>query len=101
MSPEQVRILPIGEEHIDYAYEVKKALAAKGIRVEVDDRNETIGKKIRNAQLEKLPYMLVIGENEMTAGTVAVRSRKEGDMGVMSVADFAAAIGAEIAEKRR
>ena len=101
MSPEQVRILPIGDEHIDYAYSVKAALAAKGIRVEVDDRNETIGKKIRTAQLEKLPYMLVIGENEMTAGTVAVRSRKAGDMGVMRVEDFAAAITAEIAEKRR
>ncbi len=101
MSPEQVRILPIGEEHIDYAYTVKAALSAKGIRVEVDDRNETIGKKIRTAQLEKLPYMLVIGENEMNAGTVAVRSRKEGDMGVMSADDFAAAILSEIAEKRR
>ena len=101
MSPEQVRILPIGDEHIDYAYSVKAALAAKGIRVEVDDRNETIGKKIRTAQLEKLPYMLVIGENEMNAGTVAVRSRKEGDLGVMSVAEFATVIGTEIAEKRR
>ena len=101
MAPEQVRILPIGDEHIDYAYEVKKSLAAAGVRVEVDDRNETIGKKIRNAQLEKLPYMLVIGENEMQADTVAVRSRKDGDKGVMSVADFVAEITAEIAEKRR
>ena len=101
MAPEQVRILPIGDEHIDYAYEVKQALMAKGVRVEVDDRNETIGKKIRNAQLEKLPYMLVIGENEMNDKTVAVRSRREGDKGVMPVEAFADMILDEIKEKRR
>jgi len=71
------------------------------VRVEVDDRNETIGKKIRNAQLEKLPYMLVIGENEMNDKTVAVRSRREGDQGVMAVDAFAAMILDEIKEKRR
>ena len=71
------------------------------MRVEGDDRNETIGKKIRNAQLEKLPYMLVIGDNEMNEGTVAVRSRKDGDKGVVSVDAFKADILAEIAEKRR
>jgi len=101
MSPEQVRILPIGDEHIDYAYEVKKQLAAKGLRVEVDDRNETIGKKIRNTQLEKVPYMLVIGDNEMNADTVAVRSRRDGDKGAQSVDAFLADILVEIAEKRR
>ena len=101
MAPVQVKVLPIGDEHIDYAYEVKKALEAKGVRVEVDDRNETIGKKIRNAQLEKLPYMLVIGENEMNDKTVAVRSRKEGDKGVMPVDAFLADLLQEIAEKRR
>ena len=101
MAPVQVKILPIGDEHIDYAYEIKKSLEADGIRVEVDDRNETIGKKIRNAQLEKLPYMLVIGDNEMNEGTVAVRSRKDGDKGVVSVDAFRADILAEIAEKRR
>jgi threonyl-tRNA synthetase len=101
MAPEQVRILPIGDEHADYAYSVKAKLMAAGIRVEVDDRNETIGKKIRNAQLEKLPYMLVIGENEMNAGTVAVRSRRDGDKGVMSVEAFLADIKTEIDEKRR
>ena len=101
MAPEQVRILPIGDEHADYAYAVKAKLMAAGIRVEVDDRNETIGKKIRNAQLEKLPYMLVVGENEMAAGTVAVRSRRDGDKGVMSVEAFLADIKTEIDEKRR
>ncbi len=101
MAPVQVKVLPIGDEHIDYAYELKKALEQDGIRVEVDDRNETIGKKIRNAQLEKLPYMLVIGDNEMNDKTVAVRSRKDGDKGVMSLDAFKADILAEIKEKRR
>ncbi len=101
MAPVQVKVLPIGDEHIDYAYKVKKALEAAGVRVEVDDRNETIGKKIRNAQLEKLPYMLVIGDNEMNEGTVAVRSRREGDKGVMGVDAFLAELLREIAEKRR
>jgi threonyl-tRNA synthetase len=72
-----------------------------GVRVEIDDRNETIGKKIRNAQLEKLPYMLVVGDNEMNDQTVAVRSRKEGDKGVMSVDAFCQEILCEIAQKRR
>ena len=101
MAPVQVKILPIGDEHIDYAYSIKRELETVGIRVEVDDRNETIGKKIRNAQLEKLPYMLVIGDNEMKDNTVAVRSRKEGDKGVQSVDAFKADILCEIAEKRR
>ena len=65
-------------------------LEKQGIRVSVDDRNEKIGYKIRAAQMEKIPYMLVIGEKEMTEGTVAVRSRKKGDMGVMSIAEFIA-----------
>ncbi len=101
MAPVQVKVLPIGDEHIDYAYDVKKALEAKGVRVEVDDRNETIGKKIRNAQLEKLPYMLVIGDNEMNDKTVAVRSRKDGDKGVLSVDAFLSELLVEIEEKRR
>ena len=101
MAPEQVRVLPIGDEHIDYAYDVKRKLAAKGVRVEVDDRNETIGKKIRTTQLEKVPYMLVIGDNEMNAGTVAVRSRKEGDKGAVTVDAFLSDLLAEIEEKRK
>ena len=101
MAPVQVKVLPIGDEHIDYGYAVKQKLEKFGVRVEIDDRNETIGKKIRNAQLEKLPYMLVIGDNEMNDQTVAVRSRKEGDKGVMSVDDFCQELLCEIAEKRR
>ncbi|MBE6703014.1 MAG: threonine--tRNA ligase [Ruminococcaceae bacterium] len=101
MAPVQVKVLPIGDEHIDYAYDVKKQLETAGIRVEVDDRNETIGKKIRNAQLEKLPYMLIIGDNEMNEGTVAVRSRKDGDKGTVGVDQFKADLLCEIAERRR
>jgi len=101
MAPEQVRVLPIGDEHMDYAFAVKRELEAAGVRVTVDDRNETIGKKIRGAQLEKVPYMLIIGDNEVAGKTVAVRSRKEGDLGAKSVDAFKTDILAEIAEKRK
>ena len=90
MAPEQIRILPIGDEQADYANDIAQKAQALGMRVTVDARNEKIGYKIRAAQLEKIPYMLVIGEKEMAEGTVAPRSRKSGDMGAMSVADFLA-----------
>ena len=90
MAPEQIRILPIGDEQAEYANEIAQKAQNLGMRVTVDARNEKIGYKIRAAQLDKIPYMLVIGEKEMTDGTVAVRSRKNGDMGVMSAADFIA-----------
>ncbi len=88
IAPTQVKILPIGNEHIDYCYDLKKKMEAAGLRIEVDDRNETIGRKIREAQLDKVPYMLVIGDNEMNEGVLAVRSRKNGDEGKMSVDAF-------------
>jgi threonyl-tRNA synthetase len=90
MAPEQVRILTITDRVNDYAYALEKELTAQGFRVEVDDRNEKIGKKIREGQVEKVPYMLVIGDKEAEAGQVAVRHRAEGDLGVMSKADFSA-----------
>ncbi len=90
MAPEQVRVLPIGAEQEEYARAVRDQLEAVGIRTEVDARNEKIGYKIRAAQLEKVPYMLVIGEKETTEGKVAVRSRKGVDLGAMPVADFVA-----------
>ena len=90
MAPEQIRLMPIGDEQADYARGIARNLEKLGMRVTVDDRNEKIGYKIRAAQLEKIPFMLVIGEKEMNEGTVAVRSRKKGDMGVMSVSDFSA-----------
>ena len=90
MAPEQVRLMPIGDEQYDYAQSIARDMEKLGMRVTVDGRNEKIGYKIRAAQLEKVPYMLVIGEKEMTDGTVAVRSRKKGDLGVMPAAEFVA-----------
>ena len=98
MAPEQVRLMPIGDDQLDYANGVAAEMRKLGMRVTVDARNEKIGYKIRAAQLEKIPYMLVIGEKEMADGTVAVRSRKTGDMGVMSSADFIAFAQKQITE---
>jgi threonyl-tRNA synthetase len=89
LAPTQVKILPIADRHFDYAYDVKKQLEAKGMRVELDDRNEKIGYKIREARLQKVPYMLVIGDSEVESGAVAVRMRGEnGDLGAMPLDDF-------------
>jgi threonyl-tRNA synthetase len=99
LSPVQVKILPIVEKHHDYAMEVKKTLEDKGIRVEVDLRNEKIGYKIREAQLEKAPYMLVIGDKEMDNKSVAVRSRKDGDLGSIEVNSFIEKIVQEVETK--
>ena len=101
LSPVQVKLLPIIDKHHDYAYEVKARLEAKGIRVEVDTRNEKIGYKIREAQLDKTPYMLVIGDKELENGAVAVRSRKEGDLGSMAVQEFIDKIVEEIETKAK
>ena len=101
IAPEQVRFLPIGDDQAEYAKKIAAECAAKGMRVTVDDRNEKIGYKIRAAQLEKIPYMLIIGEKEMNEGTVAVRGRKSGDFGAMSVADFIAFAEEQIKTKAR
>ena len=100
IAPEQIRILPIGDEQAEYAKQIADKCENLGMRVSVDARNEKIGYKIRAAQLEKIPYMLVIGEKEMTEGAVAVRSRKTGDMGAMSVEDFLAFAKEQIDTKR-
>ena len=88
LAPVQVKLLPIADRHLDYIYEVKKALEAKGIRCEVDDRNEKIGYKIREAQMKKIPYMVIAGDKDIENGTVAIRSRKDGDIGAMTPAEF-------------
>ena len=85
LAPVQVKVLAIGEGHVEYANKVKDALEAKHIRVEVDARNEKIGYKIREAQLEKIPYMIIVGDKEAEEKTVSVRSRKEGDLGAMKL----------------
>jgi threonyl-tRNA synthetase len=99
LSPVQVKILPLIEKHHSYALEIKKAFEEKGIRVEVDLRNEKIGYKIREAQLDKVPYMVVLGDKEMENRAVAVRSRKDGDLGAMPVEEFLNRILMEIAQK--
>ena len=99
IAPEQIRILPIGDEQESYAQSLADRLEDAGMRVTVDARNEKIGYKIRAAQLEKIPYMLVIGEKEMSEGSVAVRSRKTGDIGTMPVDEFFAFAKKQIDEK--
>ena len=90
LAPVQVKVLPITDRTLDYANELSAALDAKGFRVEVDDRNEKIGKKIRETTLEKVPYMLVVGDRDMENKTVSVRTRAGEDLGAMSLEDFAA-----------
>lgn len=99
LSPIQVKILPIGERQHIYANEVLNKLKSEDIRCEIDERNEKIGYKIREAQLEKMPYMLVVGDKEVEANTVSVRSRKEGDKGAMSIESFIKNIKEEINNK--
>ena len=96
LAPTQVKLLPIADRHLDYTYEIKRQLESKGMRVELDDRNEKIGYKIREARLQKVPYMLIIGDNEAQNGQVSVRRRGEdGDLGAMSAEDFIAKITEE------
>ncbi len=102
LAPVQIKFLPIADRHLDFAYEVKKKLEAKGIlRIEIDDRSEKLGFKLREAQLEKVPYMVVIGDKDVEASAVSVRSRKAGDMGSMSVDEFVDMIVSEVETKKR
>ena len=101
LAPVQIKLLPIADRHLDYVYEIKKQLEANGIlRVEVDDRSEKLGYKLREAQLEKVPYMLVVGDKDIENNTVSVRSRKEGDKGAMAIDEFIKAVKEEIDTKR-
>ncbi|HHY23784.1 MAG TPA: threonine--tRNA ligase [Clostridiaceae bacterium] len=99
LAPVQVKILTIVEKHHEYALNVQKRLQERDIRVEIDLRNEKIGYKIREAQLEKVPYMLIIGDKEMENDAIAIRSRKEGDLGQMTVDSFINKIINEVNEK--
>ncbi len=101
MAPEQVRFLPVTDRAADYCAEVAGKLKEQGFRVEVDGRNEKIGKKIREAQLEKVPYMLVVGDRDMEAGTVSVRHRSEGDLGAMGLEQFSAMLRQVVDSKER
>ncbi len=100
LSPVQARLIPIADRHNDYAYQVLEQLKEAGLRVEVDDSNERMRAKIRQAQLEKISYMLVVGDREMAEGTVSLRLRTEEDLGPRTVADFVEMAQQAIAEKR-
>ena len=96
LSPVQARVLPIADRHLEYAREVASQLDEAGIRADVDDRTESVGKKIREGELKKVPYMLVVGDQERSDGTVAVRKHREGDLGATPVKEFAASLSAAI-----
>ncbi len=98
LTPDQVAILPISEKYNDYAKSVAKQLDAAGVRPTIDLRNEKIGRKVRDNELKRIPYMLIVGEQEQNDGTVSVRKQGSDERGVMSVADFAAKINGEVAE---
>ncbi len=99
LSPTQVKVMNISENSLDYAKQVKAELDTYNIRVEIDDRNESISKKIREAQLAKIPYMLIVGDKEMAEGTVAVRKRGQGDKGSVKLSNFISDLLKEISNK--
>ena len=99
LAPVQVKLLPIADRHLDYLYDVKKALEAKGVRCEIDDRSEKIGFKIRQAQLEKVPYMLLAGDKDIENNTVSLRTRSGGDKGAMSLDEFVDKLLKEVDDK--
>ena len=101
LAPEQVRFIPIADRHLPFVNEISEKLKAAGIRCTIDDRAEKMGYKIRQAQLEKVPYMIIAGDNEAETKTVSVRSRREGDLGSMSAGDLLDKLLDEIASKKR
>ena len=96
IAPVQVRILPITDAHLEYCNNIKQEMSKHGIRVEVDERNEKIGYKIREAQLQKVPYMIIVGDKEIEENMLAVRSRKDGELGKLKLNDFITKISEEI-----
>jgi len=100
LSPVQVAILPITDRQAAYADELAKGMRKEGLRVSVDQRSEKIGYKIREAQMQKTPYMLVVGDKEMESGLVAVRKRGQGDIGAQSVSEFTNIVKQEIVDKK-
>ena len=99
LNPVQVKVLPVTDRAAQYADQVCKALDQAGFRVEVDHRNEKIGKKIREATMEKVPYMLVVGDRDVENNTVSVRHRTGEDLGAMSLTDFSALLANEVDNK--
>jgi threonyl-tRNA synthetase len=100
LAPVQALVLPIADRHADYAREVTDRLAGAGVRAELDERSESVGRKIRDGELRKAPYMLVVGDREQEHGCVSVRRHREGDLGDATVDEFAARARREIQERR-
>jgi len=100
LAPVQALVLPISDRHVDYAGQVAAELRASGLRVDVDDRTESVGRKIRDGELRKAPYMLILGDKELEAGNVSVRRHGEGDLGALTVAKFAERTAAEVSTRR-
>jgi threonyl-tRNA synthetase len=100
LAPEQVRILPIADRHREYARQVGEALRARGVRVQIDGSSERTGHKIRQAQLMKIPYMLVVGDREEQQKSVAVRSRAQGDEGAHALGAFIDRLVEEVSARR-
>jgi threonyl-tRNA synthetase len=100
LSPVQVVVIPIKSEHLDFSRQIKENLQSKGVRVIIDNRNESLNKRIRENTLKKIPYLLIIGDSEILAGAVAVRKRGGGDMGCLTVDAFIQEITQDVAAKR-
>jgi threonyl-tRNA synthetase len=96
LAPDQCVILPISEKFNDYAYNIAKELNMADVRAIVDDRNEKIGKKIRDNELKRIPYLLIVGEKEQENGEISVRKQGEGDKGSMKIANFAKSLAQEV-----
>ena len=100
LAPVQATILPISDKFNDYAYEIKKEMKDKGLRISIDDRAEKIGYKIREARLKRIPYMLIVGEKEVDGRLVSVNKRDEGDIGQFKLEEFVDKIIEEVEEKK-
>ncbi|MBI1866178.1 MAG: threonine--tRNA ligase, partial [Candidatus Staskawiczbacteria bacterium] len=99
LSPVQVCVVPISEKHLEYANKIKKDLENKNIRAELKNENETLGKKIREAEIQRIPYLLIIGDKEIQAQSVSVRQRDKGDVGIINLEKFIEKITEEITKK--
>lgn len=100
LAPVQVKLLPVSDRYVDYAFQVKKSLEEAGVRVELDARAEKLGYKIREAQLDKVMYMFILGEKEQISGSVSIRKRGEGDLGLRSLPEIMEQIKSEITAKQ-
>ncbi|MGB3073308.1 MAG: His/Gly/Thr/Pro-type tRNA ligase C-terminal domain-containing protein, partial [Candidatus Moraniibacteriota bacterium] len=100
LAPVQVKVLPISEKHLTYAEGIVTELWKSDIRVELDRSDESLGKKVRNAKVEKVPYIVVVGDQEVTAETLSVEHRSEGKIGALTLSDFLSRLQTEITEKK-